>query len=139
MRRTIILVICMVTFGQLMVESYHIFWWVMGDKALKNINLFVDQTAVPDGQNILWYVKDLSETLKSGIWVFCFSLIAGKVSGRLMWVGFTWSLYYVFDCIMYMYDYRRGYGSYAIVTIAVVVSSLLIFKREKPGAKIIEL
>lgn len=139
MRRFVITIFCLITFGQLITESWHLVWWVMGDKALVNVNYFINKALVPEGQNVLWYVKDLSVSLKDTIWVFCFAMVAGKVSRKLMWIGYVWAIYFLFDAAVYMIDYRRSYLGYAIVTPAIILSSLLAFKKDKPTAKLVEM
>lgn len=90
----------------------------------------------PRGVNILWWIKYNSNDIQLLIVTVCLTKIAYYTSKRLFSIGLIFCVYCLLDYFMLWYDYKQTSRMYHFMTIASIITVLLLFLPEKKTGEI---
>lgn len=138
MRKTLITAIALIAVHA-MTEVWHIVHAIWPDSELRNVNWFVDRSAMPKGIPLLWWVKMLTDEALLCYVFFDYAYTALKTSRKKFAVVFTFFVYHSFDGAMYLYNYKQSHWFYLVLLVIDCVALVILFLPIKEKAKVIEM
>lgn len=81
--------------------------------------------------NILWWIKMVSDDILWCAVFFLWAQSAKNYSAKLHQIVGVYLLYHVADLLMFFYDYKQSTFAYWGLTLATIISTLILLRRDK--------
>lgn len=125
--------------AHLLTESYMIVWKIWEESATIKATLFIDNSSVPDGLSILWYIKYLSDDLLWVITYICFARIAYQYSLKMFLIISIFTIYHIIDMAMFCINFKSSRWLYLVLMGLDIIALIIIFLPIKNKAKVISI
>lgn len=120
-------------------ESYMIIWKIWEESANIKALWFIDNSSVPDGLSVLWYIKYMSDDI---LWVttyMCFARVAYQYSLKIFLIVSIFVLYHLLDTIMFFVNFKSSHWLYIVLLGMNAAALVLVFLPMKPKAKVVSM
>lgn len=125
--------------GHILTASYAVLWLFGSKVPTIRANLFLDQSIMPEGIELAWYVKFISIYLLFCITYFCFAKVIFVYNRKLFFVVSIFGVYHTIDLICFLVNFSQSWWLYIVLALLIGMAIVFALLPIKEKAKIISL
>lgn len=119
--------------------AYIILWLIDEKLLLIKANLFLDSSIMPDGIELGWYIKYVSDHVIWCVTYWVFSVVAFSYNKKLFLVVTMLAIYHLIDFVCFLVNFNMSWWFYWVLILALLSCVIILMLPIKEKAKIISI